>query len=488
MPVQKTRSSRKKDQQADLETIGLEMGNKPPQAPDVEEAVLGAMLLEPMCVDQAMEELTVSCFYDPRHKMIYEAMSALVNEHTSVDIVTVTAKLKALGNLEAVGGAVTLANLSEKVGSVAHIEYYIKILKQKTIQRDLITASYDILRDSYDESVKVDDLIDKAQTRIFDAIQTNVRNEVQDIGSAINSAMKRIEEMQNCGGLSGVPSGFVSIDRITMGWQPSDLIILAARPSVGKTAFSLNIARNAAVDHHMPVAFFSLEMPVIQLATRLMIAESGLDADKLKGGAKLESYEWEQLEYMIRDLSKAPLYIDDTPSLPIMEFRTKAKNLVKNKGVRLIIVDYLQLMQGPPELRGMREQEVAAISRTLKATAKELNVPIIALSQLRRMAESRMGGGGKPQLSDLRESGSIEQDADLVIFIHRPDFVGLSESEEEKEKTQIIIAKHRNGQTTEIPMRFKGGQVRFVEDDDTLDVRAANMPVESAMNRNNEFE
>ena len=488
MPVQKTRSPRKKEQSADLEAIGLEMGNKPPQAPDVEEAVLGAMLLEPMCVDQAMEELTLPCFYDPKHKMIYEAMCALVNEHTSVDIITVTAKLKALGNLEAVGGAVALANLSEKVGSVAHIEYYIKLLKQKTIQRDIITASYDNLKDAYDESVKVDDLIDKAQTRIFDAIQTNVRNEVQDIGSAINSAMKRIEEMQNCGGLSGVPSGFVSIDRITMGWQPSDLIILAARPSVGKTAFSLNVARNAAVDHHMPVAFFSLEMPVIQLATRLMIAESGLDADKIKGGAKLESYEWEQLEYMIRDLSKAPLYIDDTPSLPIMEFRTKAKNLVKNKGVRLIIVDYLQLMQGPPELRGMREQEVAAISRTLKATAKELNVPIIALSQLRRMAESRMGGGGKPQLSDLRESGSIEQDADLVIFIHRPDFVGLSESEEEKEKTQIIIAKHRNGQTTEIPMRFKGGQVRFVEDDDTLDVRAANMPVESAMNRNNEFE
>ena len=463
MPVQKTRSTRKKEQSADLEAIGLEMGNKPPQAPDVEEAVLGAMLLEPMCVDQAMEELTLPCFYDPKHKMIYEAMCALVNEHTSVDIITVTAKLKALGNLEAVGGAVALANLSEKVGSVAHIEYYIKLLKQKTIQRDIITASYDNLKDAYDESVKVDDLIDKAQTRIFDAIQTNVRNEVTDIGSAINSAMKRIEEMQTCGGLSGVPSGYVSIDRITMGWQPSDLI------------------------NHMPVAFFSLEMPVIQLATRLMIAESGLDADKIKGGARLESYEWEQLEYKIRDLSKAPLYIDDTPSLPIMEFRTKAKNLVKNKGVRLIIVDYLQLMQGPPELRGMREQEVAAISRTLKATAKELNVPIIALSQLRRMAESRMGGGGKPQLSDLRESGSIEQDADLVIFIHRPDFVGLSESEEEKEKTQIIIAKHRNGQTTDISMRFKGNQVRFVEDDDTLDIRAANMPVESAMN-SNEFE
>ena len=487
MPVQKAKGgSRRKESQADLETIGLDMGNKPPQAPDVEEAVLGAMLLEPMCVDQAMEELSLSCFYDPRHKMVFEAMSALVNEHSSVDIVTVAAKLKALGNLEAVGGAVALAGLSEKVGSVAHIEYYIKILKQKTIQRDLITASYEILKDSYDESVKVDDLIDKAQTRIFDAIQTNVRNEVTDIGSAINSAMKRIEEMQNCGGLSGVPSGFVSLDRITMGWQPSDLIILAARPSVGKTAFSLNVARNAAVDHHMPVAFFSLEMPVIQLAMRLMIAESGLDAEKLKGAAKLENFEWEQLEYKIRELSKAPLYIDDTPGLPIMEFRTKAKNLVKNKGVRLIVVDYLQLMQGPPELRGMREQEVAAISRTLKATAKELNVPIIALSQLRRMSESRVGGGGKPQLSDLRESGSIEQDADLVIFIHRPDFVGLSENQEDREKTQIIIAKHRNGQTADIPMRFKGNQVRFVEDDDTLDIRAANMPIDSAMN--NEFE
>ena len=486
MPAQKSSNTRKKDQQVNLDNIGLEIGNKPPQALDVEEAVLGAMLLEPTCVDQAMEELVPSCFYDPKHKLIFEAMSALVTDHTSVDYITVSAKLRELGNLETVGGPVAITNLSEKVGSAAHIEYYIKILKQKTIQRDLISASYDILKDAFDDSIKVDDLIDKAQSKVYDAIQSNVRKEVQDIGSIINTAMSDIQEMQNSTGLNGVPSGFVSIDRITMGWQRSDLIILAARPSVGKTAFSLNLARNAAVDHHMPVAFFSLEMSALQLAKRLMTSESGLSPDKIKGGIKLEDFEWEQLEYKLKALSKAPLYIDDTPGLQLMEFRTKAKNLVKNKGVRLIFVDYLQLMQGPPELKGMREQEVAAISRTLKATAKELNVPIIALSQLSRQAVQRQGGGGKPQLSDLRESGSIEQDADMVLFIHRPDYIGLSENAEDKEKTQIIIAKHRNGETCDIDMLFKSEQIRFVELEDALDVRAESMTFDSAMN--NEFE
>ena len=490
MAAQRPGTPRKKDQTVNLETLGLEIGNKPPQAPDVEEAVLGAMLLEPSCVDLAMEELTPSCFYDPKHRMIFAAMSRLVTDHTSGDIITVSSELKTQGNLESVGGTVVLANLSEKVGSAAHIEYYVKILKQKTIQRDLISASYDILRDSFDDSIKVDDLIDKAQSKVYDAIQSNVRREVQDIGSLINIAMTDIQEMQGSTGLNGVPSGFYSIDRITMGWQKSDLIILAARPSVGKTAFSLNLARNAAVDHHMAVAFFSLEMSAIQLVKRLITSESGLPADKIKGGAKLEDFEWEQLEYKLKALSKAPLYIDDTPGLPLMEFRTKAKNLVKNKGVRLIVVDYLQLMQGPAELKGMREQEVAAISRTLKATAKELDVPIIALSQLSRQAVQRQGGGGKPQLSDLRESGSIEQDADMVLFIHRPDFVGLSENPEDKEKTQIIIAKHRNGETCEIDMLFKSEQIRFVELDDSLDMRAGARTIDSAMNTmvNHEFE
>ena len=469
---------KKKEQAVNLDTL---MGNKPPQALDVEEAVLGAMLVEPSTVDESMEELSASCFYDPRNRMIFEAMSELVNEHVSIDLITVSEKLRSKGNLEAVGGPVALTNLSLKIGAAAHIEYYIKILKQKTIQRDLITASYDILKQSYDDSVNVDDLIDIAQTKVFAAIQNNVKRDVQDIGSIINSVLDNLQELQGITGPSGVPSGFPSIDRVTQGWQKSDLIILAARPSVGKTAFSLNIARNAAVDHKMPVAFFSLEMSADQLGKRLITTESGLTGDKIKGGTKLQDYEWVQLENTLKNLAKAPLYIDDTPGIPIMEFRTKAKRLVKQKGVRLIVVDYLQLMQGPAELRGMREQEVAAISRTLKATAKELNIPIIALSQLSRNAVQRTGGTGKPQLSDLRESGSIEQDADMVIFIHRPDFVGLSEDPADREKAIIVIAKHRNGEVCDIEMKYKAGQVRFVEPDQALDIQASR-PVESAMN------
>lgn len=469
-----------------LDNIGLEMGNKPPQALDVEEAVLGAMLIEPSCVDQAMEELNPGCFYDPRHRMIFEAMSSLVTEHTAVDIITCSSKLKEQGNLEAVGGPVALANLSENVGSAAHMEYYVKILKQKTIQRDLISASHEILKDAFDDSIKVDELIDKAQTKVYEAIQSNVRREIQNIGSIINEALSDIQQQQGNTGVTGVPSGFPSIDRVTMGWQKSDLVILAARPSVGKTAFALNLARNAAVDHDMPVAVFSLEMSSIQLAKRLMTSETGITADKIKGGVKLEPFEWEQMEYKLKGLSKAPLYIDDTPGIQLMEFRTKAKNLVKNKGVRMIIVDYLQLMQGPTELRGMREQEVAAISRTLKATAKELEIPIIALSQLSRASVQRTGGNGKPQLSDLRESGSIEQDADMVIFIHRPDYIGMSENPEDREKTQIIIAKHRNGETLDIDMTFKSDQVRFMELDESLDAQASR-PVESKINNYDPF-
>ncbi len=482
MPEASRKTGRKNAQELNLDTLGLEMGNKPPQALDVEEAVLGAMLIEPAVIDEAMDELSPECFYDERHRMIFESMVSLVNEHSAVDILTVSDRLHSKGNLEAVGGAVTLAGLSQKVGAAAHIEYYIKILKQKTIQRALIKASHEILTEAYDDSVKVDDLMDSAQSKVYAAIQNNVKRDVQEIGSIINTALNDLQEIQGHKGPNGVPSGFESIDRVTMGWQKSDLIILAARPSVGKTAFSLNLARNAAVQFNMPVAFFSLEMSAIQLAKRLMTSESGLPSDKIKGGSDLEPYEWTQLETTLKDLSKAPLYIDDTPGIPIMEFRTKAKRLVKQKGVRLIIVDYLQLMQGPPELRGMREQEVAAISRALKATAKELEVPIIALSQLSRQAVQRDKGNGKPQLSDLRESGSIEQDADMVLFIHRPDFLGLSETPDGKETTYIIIAKHRNGATGEIEMRFKSEKVRFVEPSDNLVNDARQIEVESSMN------
>ncbi len=481
------RRTSRKTRAVDLDNLGTELGNKPPQAPDFEEAVLGALLVEPNCVDEVMEELQPSNFYDPKNRMIFEAMVSLNTEHVALDLLTVSQRLRENGSLEEVGGAVKLASLSEKIGAAAHIEFYIKILKQKKIQRDLITASYEILKESYDDSVNVDELVDSAQSKVFDAIQSNTRKDVQDIGSVINDALERVEKMQEQEGLSGVPSGFVTLDKITQGWQRSDLIILAARPSVGKTAFALNIARNASVDHNMPVAIFSLEMPVIQLAMRLMITETGLPAEKIKGGSKMTPQEWEQLQTKIKRLSAAPLYVDDTPSLPIMEFRSKAKRLVSTKGVRLIIVDYLQLMQGPPELRGFREQEVAAISRTLKATAKELDIPIIALSQLSRNSVQRANSNGKPMLSDLRESGSIEQDADMVIFVHRPDFLGLSENPEDKNKTQLIIAKHRNGEIGEIDMIFKSDEVKFMEADDNLLAHVDGSPYEVGSAMNDDF-
>ena len=478
----KRRTVKKKNPAVNLDPLGLEMGNRPPQALDVEEAVLGALLIEPNCVDEAMGELTPNCFYSEKHRMIYEAMRTLVNEHAALDLLSVSQKLKDTGKLEAVGGTVFLVQLSQKVGAAAHIEYYIRILKQKCIQRELITASYEILKTSYDDAVNVDDLIDQAQTKVFAAIQNNVKKDVQEIGKVINDALEDIQKLQNSSGLSGVPSGFESLDKITQGWQASDLIILAARPSVGKTAFVLNLARNAAVDFNMPVAIFSLEMPSIQLAKRMMVSETRLSADKFRGGEKIADWEWKQLDIQLTRLVKAPIYIDDTPSLPVMEFRSKVKKLVKQKGVRLIIVDYLQLMQGPSELRGMREQEVAAISRTLKATAKEMNVPIIALSQLSRQSENRQGSNRRPQLSDLRESGSIEQDADMVIFIHRYDYQGLSENADDIGRTQIIIAKHRNGAIADIDMKFRADEVRFVDLSDSLVNQADMMGIESAMN------
>lgn len=484
MPGNARNSKSARIRQDNLDSLSLEMGNKPPQAPDVEEAVIGAILVEPNCVDDAVGELSSTCFYNPRYRMIFEAVKTLNDAHQSIDIVTVSEQLKKDRNLEAIGGSVALADLSQKIGAAAHIERYIQILKEKDIQRKLITASYEILRESYDESVDVGDLMVTAQGRIFDAIQDSLHNDVEEIGYVINEAIGKIQALQNSGSqYSGVRSGFKSLDDVTLGFQPSDLIILAARPSVGKTALVMNIARNAAVDYNIPVAIFSLEMPAVQLATRMMISETGLDAAKLKGGRKLEPYEWTQLEMKLKGLSKAPLYIDATPSLPIYEFRSKAKRLVSQKGVKLIVVDYLQLMQGPKELRGMREQEVAAISRTLKATAKELDVPIIALSQLSRQAVQRGTSNNRPQLSDLRESGSIEQDADMVMFIHRADYQGLSENPEDVGKTTLIIAKHRNGQIGDIDLMFRSSEVKFVDMSDSLVSQAAGMSVSgSAMN------
>lgn len=448
-----------------LDGISLEMGIKPPQAIDVEEAVLGALLVEPEVVSSALDDIDANCFYKEANRKVFEAISALASERSPIDIYTVSQQLQKNGTFEEVGGAYFLTQLSLKIGAAAHIEQHCRILRQKYVQRTLITNSYAVLKDAFDDSVNVDALLDKAQEAIFSIVESNIKNDVRPIHSIINDAIEDISKNQERGnGLSGLPSGMEGLDRKTLGWQPSDLIIVAARPSMGKTAFVLNIARNMTVDYNIPVAFFTLEMPSIQLVKRLMISETGLSSDKIKGGVPLESYEWVQLNERIKGLAKAPLYIDESSALSVGEFRTKARRMVQKYGVKMIIIDYLQLMTGPQELRGMREQEVAAISRALKATAKELNVPIIALSQLNRSVVTRTGSNSRPQLSDLRESGSIEQDADIVMFVHRYDYGVTPDDPNDIGRTDIIIAKHRNGETCDVPMRFRSSEMRFVDD------------------------
>lgn len=460
----KADNRQKAKSEKNIDILSLEMGKKPPQAIDIEEAVLGALMLEPNAISDIIDVINPECFYKESNRKIFRAIASLASKHAPVDIFTISEELKKLGDLDSVGGTVYLSQLSMKIGAAAHIDYHAKILLQKYIQRELIGISYEVQRDSFDDNIPVDDLLDTTQQKIFTLSDRNMKRDTQAIQFVISQAIDDLQSTQlREDGLSGVPSGYTSIDRVTLGWQPSDLIIIAARPSVGKTAFVLTMARNMSVDHNVPVAFFSLEMSSLQLAKRLMISETGLESDKIKGGKKLADYEWEQLNSKLNQLVKAPLYIDDTPSLSIYEFRSKARRLVANAGVKMIVIDYLQLMTGPPELKGMREQEVSAISRSLKSIAKELNIPIIALSQLSRAVETR-GGAKRPQLSDLRESGAIEQDADIVMFIHRPDYYGLTdENPELRGMTDIIIAKHRNGEVKDVQMRFRSSEVKFVD-------------------------
>jgi replicative DNA helicase len=450
------------------ESAALESGKKPPQAIDMEEAVLGALMIEKGAIVDIQGLLVPESFYLETHTKIYESIISLASRHEAIDIYTVATELKRNGNLEFVGGAYYLSQLSGKIGSAAHIEYHAKIVAQKYIQRRLIEISSEIQRESFDDKTDVNDLLDSAQQKIFEIAERNMRNEAKPISSVIEKTIEEMEIASARGdGFSGVPSGFTSLDRITSGWQPSDLIIVAARPSMGKTAFVLSMARSIAVDFNRGVAFFSLEMPAVQLVKRLMISETGLSSEKIKNG-KLETHEWRQLETKIQSLSEAPLYIDDTPALSIFEFRSKARRLVQNHKIELIIIDYLQLMTGPPETNNMREQEVSAISRSLKAIAKELNVPIIALSQLNRAVEMR-AGNKRPQLSDLRESGAIEQDADLVAFIHRPEYYGFIEDENGNSLigiAEIILAKHRNGAVGDVRLKFRREEAKFYDLED----------------------
>jgi replicative DNA helicase len=450
------------------ESAALESGKKPPQAIDMEEAVLGALMIERGSIVDIQGLLIPESFYLETHQKIYESIINLSLRHEVIDIYTVAAELKRNDSLEFIGGAYYLSQLSGKIGSAAHIEYHAKIVAQKYIQRKLIEISSEIQRESFDDKTDVNDLLDSAQQKIFEIAERNMRNEALPVSSVIEKTIEEMEIASARGdGFSGVPSGFTSLDRITSGWQPSDLIIVAARPSMGKTAFVLSMARSVAVDFNKGVAFFSLEMPSVQLVKRLMISETGISSEKIKNG-RLETHEWHQLETKIQALSESPLYIDDTPALSIFEFRSKARRLVQNHKIELIIIDYLQLMTGPPETNNMREQEVSAISRSLKAIAKELNVPIIALSQLNRAVEMR-SGNKRPQLSDLRESGAIEQDADLVAFIHRPEYYGFLEDENGDSLVgiaEIILAKHRNGAVGDVRLKFRREEAKFYDLED----------------------
>ncbi len=474
-----------------IDSIGLEAGKVPPQALDVEEAVLGALLIEPAVVPEVLDSLIAECFYKDSHKKIFSAISTLSSKHDPVDIFTVAEELKKTSSLEEIGGPYYLSYLTSKVGAAAHVDYHVKILLQKFIQRSLITISAELQRDSFDDSLPVDDLLDTAQQKLFSLAEKNMKRETRSVMDVLKVAIEKIEENQDrTDGLSGVPSGFTGIDKMTLGWQPSDLVIVAARPAMGKTAFVLTMARNMAVEHKVPVAFFSLEMSSEQLVKRLLVSETGLTSEQIRGGKKLKDHELIQLHERIKDLASAPLYIDDTPSLSIYEFRSKARRLVRSAGVKMIIIDYLQLMTGPPELRGMREQEVSNISRSLKAIAKELDIPIISLSQLSRAVETR-GGNKRPQLSDLRESGAIEQDADIVMFIHRPEYYGVEDENTVQGLAEIIIAKHRNGSTGDVKMRFRASEARFVDANDDAyvesDASSQYQYHESRMNSDEEF-
>lgn len=443
----------------------------PPQAVELEEAVLGALMLEKDSIVEVHEFLMPEAFYKEAHKIIFSAISSLNDALNPIDIYTVNEYLKQHKQLEAVGGTQYLIALTQKVGSAAHIVFHAKIIAQKYVQRELIRASTEIQRRSYDEENDVTDLIDFAEGEIFKVSEGHVRRSIQSSKDIIKKTLDTIEEAsKNDSKFSGVPSGFTSIDKVTLGWQASDLIIIAARPSMGKTAFTLTMARNMAVQHDIPVAFFSLEMSAMQLMMRLIVAESGLDMKNIRSG-NLSPKDWRQMEQAIKPLEEAPLFIDDTPALPLTEFRSKARRLKTHEGIQLIIIDYLQLMSGPQETKGNREQEVSTISRTLKAIAKELEIPIIALSQLNRGVEARTGSNKRPQLSDLRESGAIEQDADIVAFIHRPEYYKIFVDEQNMPLppgyAEFILAKHRNGETTTIGMKFRKEEIRFSDLDET---------------------
>ena len=457
---------------------------------DLEEAVLGALMVEKDALSTVIDILKTDTFYKDAHQKIFEAIFNLFQKSSPIDLLTVTAELRKMGALEMVGGAYYITQLTDRVVSAANIEYHARIISQKYIQRELIKISTEIINNAYEDTADIFDLLDTAEKSLFDIAQNNLRRDTRKMDDIMREAVNNLEQLRDrTDSLTGVPSGFTALDRITSGWQPSDLIIIAARPAMGKTAFVLTCARNAAVLHDKPVAVFSLEMSSVQLVNRLISGETEIEQEKLKKGT-LADHEWTQLHSRIGKLTEAPLLIDDTPALNVFEFRAKCRRLKAQYDIQMVIVDYLQLMHGKAEGKGggNREQEIGSISRALKSVAKELSIPVLALSQLSTAVESRPGASKRPMLSDLRESGSIEQDADMVLFLYRPEYYGMTEDEEGRPTAgvgEVIIAKNRHGETTIVPLKFVGKYVKFQDLEE--DFSAGSFGSNPATNEENPF-
>ena len=467
MPERKVSKTSRKGQQAPIDTS---FGHLQPQAIDIEKVVLGALMIDKDAFTVVSEIIKPETFYEARHQKIYEAVQSLNLQEKPVDIMTVTEELRHKGTLEDVGGPAYVVELSSQVASSAHIEYHAHILAQKFLARQLIQFASMIETDAFDEMVDVDDLMQKAEGALFEISQKNMLQDYVQIDTIVDQAHQLLLQASNReGGLTGVPSGFRKLDDITAGWQPSDLVIIAGRPAMGKTSFALSIAKNVAIDYRKPIAFFSLEMNNVQLVNRLISNVCSIPGNKILNG-QLTPDEWERFDSNIRKMQGAPIYVDDTPGLSIFELRTKARRLVREHGIELLMIDYLQLMNANGMRFNSRQEEVSTISRSLKGLAKELNIPVLALSQLSRAVEQRDGPEGKrPQLSDLRESGAIEQDADMVLFVHRPEYYHILQDEKGNDlhgMAQIIIAKHRKGATGDVLLNFRGEYTRFSNPED----------------------
>jgi replicative DNA helicase len=436
-------------------------GRVPPQAVDVEMAVLGAMLLDKGAIAKAIEILDDSSFYKPAHQRIFAGMVALFEKSEPVDLITLVEELRRRAELDKIGGEYYLTELTTRVTTAANVEYHAHIVLEKALMRQLISSSSEVVGRAYSETEDALDLLDEAEQKIFQISEQRMKKSFISMNTAVHQTMEMLESIHGKhSGVTGVPSGYTELDNYTGGFQNSDLIIVAGRPSQGKTALVLSVARNASILHEVPVAFFSLEMSNQQLVLRLICAEARVDAQSVRTG-RLPEDEWRKLSTSIGKLYKAKIFIDDTPALTALEIRAKARRLKVEHNVGLIIVDYLQLMQGPKNAQS-REQEISSISRSLKALAKELNTPVIALSQLNRAVEMR--GDKRPVLADLRESGAIEQDADVVLFVHRPEMFGIN-VDENNEPTEgmaeIIIGKQRNGPTGSARLAFIKQYARF---------------------------